>query len=160
MIGRRPLSMLTAGILVWASGVSAQSAAAPSASQPAASQLLAIRDARIVTVSGPVIERGTVVVQDGRILSVGATVPIPAGAAVIEGEGLHVYPGFFDAMSQLGLTEIGAVNATNDFSETGAFNPQIVAATAVHPASDHIPVARANGVTHVVAAPGVPRRIS
>jgi imidazolonepropionase-like amidohydrolase len=156
MIGRRPLSTLIAGILLWASGASAQPAAAPSASQSATSQLLAIRDARIVTVSGPVIERGTVVVQDGRILSVGATVPIPAGAAVIDGEGLHVYPGFFDAMSQLGLTEIGAVNATNDFSETGAFNPQIAAATAVHPASDHIPVARVNGVTHVVAAPGVP----
>ena len=121
-----------------------------------ASGLLAIRDARIVTVSGAVIERGTVVVENGRILSVGASAPVPAGAQVIDGEGLHVSPGFFDAMSQLGLTEIGAVNATNDISETGAFNPQIAAATAVHPASDHLPVARVNGITHAVAAPGVP----
>src|SRR5690606_9376871 len=112
-------------------------------------------DARIVTVSGTVIERGTVVIQDGRILSVGASAPVPAGAQVIDGQGLHVYPGFFDAMSQLGLTEIGAVAATNDITETGAYNPQLTAATAVHPASEHLPVARANGITHAVAAPGV-----
>lgn len=128
---------------------SAQPAAAPTG-------LLAIKDARIVTVSGAVIEQGTVVIQDGRILSVGAAAPVPAGAEVIDGSGLEVYPGFFDAMSQLGLTEIGSVNATNDISEAGAYNPQIAAATAIHPASDHLPVARVNGITHAVAAPGVP----
>ncbi len=118
------------------------------------SGIYAITDARINTVSGSVIERGTVVIAKGRILSVGATVPVPAGAEVIDGTGLEVTPGFFDAMSQLGLTEIGSVNATNDITEAGAFNPQIDTATAVHPASDHLPVARANGVTHAVAAPG------
>lgn len=137
-----------------------QPGAGQAASQPGASGLLAIKDVRIVTVSGPVIERGTVVVQNGRILSVGAAAPIPSGAEIIDGTGLEVYPGFFDAMSQLGLTEIGAVNATNDISETGAYNPQIVAATAIHPASDHLPVARVNGVTHAVAAPGVPTSAS
>lgn len=116
----------------------------------------AITGARINTVSGAVIERGTVVVADGKILSVGPTAPVPAGAEVIDGTGLEVSPGFFDAMSQLGLTEIGSINATNDITEAGAYNPQIDAATAVHPASDHLPVARVNGVTHAVAAPGVP----
>lgn len=144
--------MALAGALV-AVGASGQTPARETAAAPT---LLAIKDARIVTVSGDVIERGTVVIQGSRILSVGAAAPIPASAQVIEGEGLHVYPGFFDAMSQLGLTEIGSVNATNDISETGAFNPQIAAATAVHPASDHLPVARVNGITHAVAAPGVP----
>jgi imidazolonepropionase-like amidohydrolase len=123
---------------------------------PAPSDLLAITGARIVTVSGPTIDSGTVVMQDGRILSVGASVTIPEGATIIDGRGLEVHPGFFDAMSQLGLTEVGSVNATNDISETGAHNPQLVAATAVHPASDHLPVARSNGITHAVAAPGVP----
>lgn len=118
--------------------------------------ILAITDARIVTVSGATIERGTVVIEGDRILSVGATVPIPAAAEVIDGVGLSVYPGLFDAMSQLGLTEIGSVNATNDTSETGAFNPQLQSSTAVHPASDHLPVARASGITHAVAAPGMP----
>ncbi len=116
----------------------------------------AITGARINTVAGAVIEHGTVVVADGRILSVGASVPVPAGAEVIDGAGLQVSPGFFDAMSQLGLTEIGSVNATNDLTEAGAYNPQIDAATAVNPATDHLPVARVNGITHAVAAPGMP----
>ena len=116
----------------------------------------AITGARITTVSGPVIEHGTVVIADGRIAAVGPDAPVPAGAEVIDGAGLEVVPGFFDAMSQLGLTEIGSVNATNDITETGAYNPQLDAATAVHPATDHVPVARVNGITHAVAAPGVP----
>ena len=116
----------------------------------------AIKGARINTVSGAPLETGTVVIANGTIVSVGAAVPIPSGAEVIDGAGLEVTPGFFDAMSQLGLTEIGSVNATNDLTEAGAYNPQIDAATAVHPASDHLPVARVNGITHAVAAPGVP----
>lgn len=138
-----------------AAAVAVVAAQSPEATPPGSGGLLAIKDVRIVTVSGAVIERGVVVIENGRILSVGAAAPIPAGADVIEGEGLHVYPGFIDAMSQLGLTEIGAVNATNDVTETGAYNPQLSAATAIHPASDHLPVARANGITHAVAAPGV-----
>jgi imidazolonepropionase-like amidohydrolase len=129
---------------------------AGAASAQDASRTWAIKGARISTVSGAPIENGTVVIADGRIVSVGAAVPIPSGAEIIDGTGLEVAPGFFDAMSQLGLTEIGSVNATNDLTEAGAYNPQIDAATAVHPASDHLPVARANGVTHAVAAPGIP----
>ncbi|MPZ17875.1 MAG: amidohydrolase family protein [Luteitalea sp.] len=115
----------------------------------------AIRDARIVSLAGSPIERGTVVIRDGRIAAVGADAPIPSGAEVIEGDGLHVYPGLFDAISGLGLTEIGAVAATNDSEELGDFSPQLVAAQAVHPASEHIPVARANGLTHALSVPGI-----
>ena len=61
----------------------------------------AIRNARIVTVSGPVIEKGAVVIRGGLIESVGANVNIPADAWVIEGDGLTVYPGLIDALSTL-----------------------------------------------------------
>jgi imidazolonepropionase-like amidohydrolase len=114
---------------------------------------LAIRGARIVTLAGAPIENGTVVIQNGRIAAVGPGAPVPAGARVIDGSGLQVYPGLFDAATQLGLTEIGAVDVTNDMSELGDFNPHLNAATAVHPASEHLPVARANGITHAVSAP-------
>jgi len=120
----------------------------------AAEKVYALRGARIHTLSGPDIERGTVVVRDGRIVAVGAEAAIPDGAEVIDVSGLEIYPGLFDSYSQLGLTEVGAVSATVDTSEAGDFNPHLLAATAILPASEHIPVARANGVTHAVSAPG------
>src|SRR2546421_6223831 len=45
----------------------------------------AIRNARIVTLAGPDIENGTVVIRDGKIDAVGASVNVPAGAQTIEG---------------------------------------------------------------------------
>jgi imidazolonepropionase-like amidohydrolase len=63
----------------------------------------AIKNARIVTVSGPVIENGTVVIAKGLIQAVGANVAIPAEAWVIDGTGLTVYPGLIDAGTNLGL---------------------------------------------------------
>jgi imidazolonepropionase-like amidohydrolase len=66
-------------------------------------QSYAITNARIVTVSGATIEKGTVVIRDGLIESVGADVKAPADAQVFDGTGLTVYPGFIDAMTNLGL---------------------------------------------------------
>ncbi|MDQ2898577.1 MAG: amidohydrolase family protein, partial [Acidobacteriota bacterium] len=63
----------------------------------------AIRDARIVSVSGATIERGTVVIRDGLIEAVGENIAAPADAWVIEGKGLTVYPGLIDALSTWGL---------------------------------------------------------
>jgi imidazolonepropionase-like amidohydrolase len=64
---------------------------------------IAIRNARIVTVSGPVIAKGTVVVRKGLIDAVGENVAVPADAWVIEGEGLTVYPGLIDGLSTWGI---------------------------------------------------------
>jgi imidazolonepropionase-like amidohydrolase len=58
-----------------------------------------------------------------------------------------------NAWSNIGLTEIGAVPATNDANEMGDFKPQLLAFSAVHPASEHIPVARVNGITTSLSAP-------
>jgi imidazolonepropionase-like amidohydrolase len=65
----------------------------------------AIQNARIVTVSGPVIESGTVVISFGLIEAVGSNVLIPAEAWVIDGSGMTVYPGLFDGLSSLGLEQ-------------------------------------------------------
>lgn len=66
-------------------------------------QSYAITNARIVTVSGATIERGTVVVRDGLIEAVGQGVNAPADAQVFDGAGLTVYPGLVDALTNLGL---------------------------------------------------------
>src|SRR5687768_10890220 len=73
--------------------------------QRSAVDAYAITNARIVTVSGPVIERGTVVIRDGLIAGVGAQVSAPADARVIDGTGLTIYPGLIDANTNLGLPE-------------------------------------------------------
>jgi len=117
------------------------------------SSTYAITHAKIFTLSGAAIDDGTVVIQNGKIANVGAAVDVPAGAQVIDGKGLQVYPGLFDPITQMGLREIGAVNATVDSAETGAFNPDVVAAEAVLPSSEHIPVTRAAGITEVLAVP-------
>jgi imidazolonepropionase-like amidohydrolase len=114
---------------------------------------VAITHAKIFTLAGPPIEDGTVVIRDGKIAAVGASVPIPAGAQVIDAKGLQVYPGLFDPVTQMGLSEISAVIATVDTTETGSFNPDATAATAILPSSAHIPVTRASGITEVIAAP-------
>ena len=103
------------------------------------------------------IDSGVVVVRDGRIAAVGGPgLQVSADADVMDTTGLHLYPGLFDAVTRLGLTEIGAVDVTSDFRELGDNNPHLQAATAVHPASALIPVTRANGITHAVAAPSGP----
>lgn len=62
-----------------------------------------LRDARIVRVSGPVIQQGTVVIRDGLIEAVGDNVVAPADAWVIDCKGLTIYPGLIDALSAWGL---------------------------------------------------------
>jgi len=65
----------------------------------------AIENARIVTVSGQTIEQGTVVVRDGVIQAVGSSVSAPAGAWVIDGSGLTVYPGLINALSTVAMSD-------------------------------------------------------
>lgn len=71
-------------------------------------ETFAITNAQIATVSGPVISRGTVVIRDGLIESVGENARVPADARVIDGSGLTVYPGFIDAYTSLGLSSAPA----------------------------------------------------
>lgn len=104
----------------------------------------------------------SILVVDGEIRAVGATVDAPADARRVDASGLHVYPGFFDAFSTLGLVEVNSVPATVDTSELGAYHPHLTAATAVHPASEVLAVTRESGITHAVTAPsggaGIPGR--
>ena len=146
-ISRTLLPLLSLLMLAALSGTS-------TATAQNAPHIYAIKGAKVYTLAGAPIENATVVLRDGKIAAVGASVDIPAGAQVIDAGGLEVYPGMFDPITQIGLDEVSAVGATVDVSELGNYNPDVVAATAVNPASAHIPVTRASGITHVMAAPG------
>jgi len=114
----------------------------------------AIIGARIVPVSGAVIENGTVVIQNGKIAAVGATVSVPAGAEKIDGKGLSVFPGMIDASTNIGLAEIPlGVPGSVDVAETGTMNANAKAIRGINPHSSHITVTRVNGITSAMSMP-------
>lgn len=112
-----------------------------------------IRGARVVTVSGADIENATVVVSNGRISAVGANVTSPSGAQEIDGRGLTVYPGMIDLGTNMGLSEVSAVGATNDTNELGDMNPNVATIWSINPHSNHINVTRVAGVTSALSLP-------
>ena len=69
---------------------------APAGAATPAGPLYAIKGARIFTAAGAPIDNGTILMRDGVIEDVGATVTVPADAIVIDGAGLNVYPGLID----------------------------------------------------------------
>lgn len=92
--------------IVYAIAALAAFVAAPAAqaqTPPQEPRYFAIKGAKIVPVSGPAIEEGTVVIANGLVAAVGKDVAIPAEAWVIDGKGLTVYPGLIDALTDLGM---------------------------------------------------------
>ncbi len=88
---------------------------------------LAIRNARIYPVSGPVIEAGTILIREGKIAAVGKDVAVPAGARVIEAAGRVVMPGIVDANASFGIRGSAneqAAEVTPDVRAVRGFNPR------------------------------------
>lgn len=128
------------------------------ASAPAAfAQQVAITGARVVTnTTQGVIENGTVVINNGRIVSVG-TAAAPSGATVIDAKGKWVTPGLFAAFSRVGLAEIPSEDPANDISAGGSkFQASLHAADSFNPDDTAIDVSRIEGFTRaaIVGAPG------
>ena len=96
---------------------------------------------------------GDILIEGDRISAIGLDVSTFAQVTTINCKGKHIYPGFIDAGTHLGLGEIGAVSLTNDYNEIGDFIPQMQALTAVNPNAVAIPVTRVNGVTTVFSYP-------
>ncbi len=88
-------------------------------------ETFAITNAQIVTASGPKLSRGTIVIRNGLIESVGENVKVPADARVIDGAGLTVYPGFFDTYTSLGLGTPAAATQTQRGQGGGGQQAQV-----------------------------------
>ena len=120
----------------------------------AKSSKYAIVGATIHPVDAADIPNGVVLIDGGKIAAVGpATLAIPAGFAILGATGLHLYPGLIDAGTAVGLIEIGKVHETSDIGEIGQFQPDLRAGIAINPDSELIPVARAGGITTILALP-------
>lgn len=147
-------SMTLAGLLLAGAFATAGAQLGSHNPMPGPRGTYAITNAKIVTVSGPEIARGTVVISDGKIAAVGANVSVPAGARAIDATGLTVYPGMMDAGTSMGLSEISqGAASTVDVAEVGSFNPNAQAIFGLNPHSAHIGVTRVVGITHVVSSP-------
>lgn len=135
---RRLAGLLAATALVSASGAQAAT--------------LAIVNARILNPGAAEIPNGTVVVRDGKIVSVGANVAAPAGAQVVDAKGGVLTPGFVAVNSLLGAVEVSAVGDDVDVNTSdlgAAFDVQY----ALNADSAVIPVARLGGITSAVVTP-------
>ena len=119
-------------------------------------QTIAITGGKVYPVSGPVIEGGTVLLRDGKIVAVGRDVAVPADAQRIDASGKVVTPGLVNAATELGLVEIGAVGSTREYGSPDAQNGIAAAFTpwiGLNPASILLAPAREAGVTTVMVAP-------
>jgi imidazolonepropionase-like amidohydrolase len=127
-------------------------AAVPVSAQDAPGRYL-ITNAAVVPAAGTRLERTSLLIVDGKIAAIGQNLAAPAGAKVIDASGLTVYPGFIDAFTHFGLSEIGAIAATVDSREMGRENPEVKAAWAINPQSVHFGTSRINGTTTALVAP-------
>ena len=113
-----------------------------------------IRNVTVHPITGPNVDNASVLVVDGKIAEIGgAKLTAPKTTKVIDGKGMHLYPGMINSATEVGMSEISSVRESADTNEIGQFDPQLRAAIAVNPSSEHIPVTRANGITTVMVMP-------
>jgi imidazolonepropionase-like amidohydrolase len=129
-----------------AAAVAAEARARPLDLAISANGTYAVTGATLHPVTGPDIADGTIVISGGKIAAIGdAKTPIPAAAKVVNAKGLDLWPGLVDAGTPLGLYEVGSLQETQDSSDSAEYQPELRTAVALHPDSELIPVARANG---------------
>jgi imidazolonepropionase-like amidohydrolase len=123
----------------------------------AAAQTIAVTGGTIYPVSGPKIENGTLLLRDGKIAAVGASVEVPSGATRIDAKGGWVTPGLIHGGSTLGLKlfDIGVQIETQEDTASGDMKPSFNVAEGLDPASMAIPVARLEGVTSSISKPAL-----
>jgi imidazolonepropionase-like amidohydrolase len=141
--------------------------------QRSAIDTYAITNARIVTVSGPTIERGTVVIRNGLIVAVGANVNAPPDARVIDGNGLNVYPGLIDSYTNLALPEAAPSPSPGGGGGGGGFllaqarpspggpnstqppglQPEVMVEDSIRPGGTEIESSRSIGITTALTSP-------
>ena len=127
----------------------------PSTYVPFPSRTTVIRNVTILTAAGPAIRNGAILLQNGKIAAVGATVNAPADALVIDGAGKYVTPGIIDDHSHLGVYAAPGVDALSDGNEaTNPVTPQVWAEHSVWPQDPQFPRNLAGGVTTLQVLPG------
>lgn len=154
--GHRVIEIVAVFVLLLSASLAFGQKPAKKAAAASPEQAIVLRGGKLLTITHGVIEDGVLVMENGKITAVGksGTVAIPKGARVIEVQGMTVYPGLIDSETNLGLTEISAVQSSNDLIEmSDEIMPHMHVYDAFHAESSLIPVTRVNGVTNAIVAP-------
>lgn len=118
------------------------------------SQPILLKGGNVHTVSNGLMENTDILFENGRIAGIGTNLTLPDNTEVIDITGKEVYPGLIAPSTSIGLSEVGAVRATNDTREIGHINPNVKSRIAYNPDSEIIPSIRAHGITTVLVVPG------
>jgi len=122
--------------------------------QPAA-RAVVIRNATILTATGPEIQGGTVLLQNGKVAAVGTSVTAPADAVVVDGTGKWVTPGIIDTHSHLGVYAAPGIESLQDGNEVTSPNTaEVWAEHGIWPQDPQFELALAGGVTAMQVLPG------
>ncbi len=117
--------------------------------------MLAVINARIETVTQGVIEQGTLLCKDGKIVALGANVEVPAGARVYDAKGHSITPGIIESHSHAGISEAGAGRAGVDTNEgTAPITAYCHARDAINMLASDFDEFRKAGITATGVLPG------
>jgi imidazolonepropionase-like amidohydrolase len=155
-----PALLLSLGLSAAVSGQAPRPASRqpqrPAPAAPAATgETIAITNARVLPVSGPAIERGTVLIRGTKIVAVGASTPVPAGARVVDAAGKIVTPGWIESATQIGIVEIqsGAEGTDDQATTDNELSAAFDVVDGFNGESTVIPVTRVEGITRAVVMP-------
>ena len=116
---------------------------------------LAITNATVFPIDGPVIENGHVLVSDGKIKAIGPDISIPEGTETIDATGKFLMPGIIDVHSHMGVYPWPGANAHSDGNEASEpITAFVKAEDSVKVSDPAFALARAGGVTSVMILPG------
>jgi imidazolonepropionase-like amidohydrolase len=128
------------------------------AASPAAAQTLAVTHAEAWTMeTGDPVKDATILIENGKIVSVTPGGGVPQGATVIDARGKPVTPGLMNAATQVGLVEVNSASATRDVGSADDRNPGFDPARALNGNSTLVDLIRADGITRALVYPAQSR---
>ncbi|HLP52483.1 MAG TPA: amidohydrolase family protein [Chitinophagales bacterium] len=122
---------------------------------PKQTQAIYLTHATVHTGDGKVLQNATVAFANGVISMVeeNPSFKTDETGKVIDCTGKHIYPGLIAPNTKVGIDEIEAVRATNDFAEVGVYNPDARAIIAYNTDSRVTPTVRSNGILFAQSTP-------